>query len=389
MFYLGCDQHARQITICLRDEAGDVVQNRQVSTQPKKIREFLEELRQQTEHDGGYIAIVEVCGFNDWFLDLLDELGCRQVILVQPENSSSRKTDRRDAAKLSEQLWMNRFRIAEGKRIQGMRQVVPVDREDLNLRKLTQRRAKRRRQRGRILVQIKTLLRNYNLQHECPTKGLDTMKAFAWLRELDSLSAEDRLELDQLIEDYELVNQQLKKIDALLEIHGRRHRDKLATLRTIPGCGLFSALVLISRIGDLSRFASPRALANYFGLTPTCRNSGEQTKRLGAISKEGSKLVRFVLGLMITQVIRRDAWMRSFYGRIKKRRGAKIARVAVMRRLCTVIYRMLQKNEPYAAGGPAAVLRQRELIEGFSSYWGSEDVGSKLAREEMSLAAGG
>ena len=166
MFYLGCDQHARQITICLRNEAGDIVQNRQVSTQPKKIREFLEELRQQTEHDGGYIAIVEVCGFNDWFLDLLDELGCRQVILVQPENSNSRKTDRRDAAKLSEQLWMNRFRIAEGKRIQGMRQVVLVDREDVNLRKLTQRRCKRRRQRGRILVQIKTLLRNYNLQHE-------------------------------------------------------------------------------------------------------------------------------------------------------------------------------------------------------------------------------
>ena len=52
MFYLGCDQHARQITICLRDEAGDVVQKRQVSTQPEKIREFLEDLRQQTEHDG-------------------------------------------------------------------------------------------------------------------------------------------------------------------------------------------------------------------------------------------------------------------------------------------------------------------------------------------------
>ena len=109
----------------------------------------------------------------------------------------------------------------------------------------------------------------------------------------------------------ELVNQQLATIDALLEIHGTRHEDKRVALRTIPGCGLFAALVLISRIGDLSRFASPRALANYFGLTPTCRNSGEQTKRLGAISKEGSKLVRFVLGLMVTQVVRRDAWMRA------------------------------------------------------------------------------
>ena len=388
MFYLGCDQHARQITICLRNEAGDVVWKRQVSTRPDKIRQFLRELREQTQHDGGYIAVVEVCGFNDWFLDLLDEMGCQRTILVQPEDSDSRKTDRRDAAKLSEQLWMNRLRIAEGKRIQGLRQVILPDREDTNLRKATQRRAKRRRRRGRILVEIKTLLRNYNLQHVCPTKGIDTKKAFAWLRQLDSLGAEDRLELDQLIEEYELVNQQLEKIDELLKVHGQRHENKLAVLLTIPGCALFSALVLISRIGDLSRFDSPRALANYFGLTPTCKNSGEQTKRLGAISKEGSKLVRFVLGLMVTQVVRHDPWMRAFYRRLKKRRGAKIARVAVMRRMCTVIYRMLEKNEPYVTGGPAAVLQQREVIENLPSRWGSEANDSN-SPQEMSLAAVG
>ena len=112
MFYLGNDQHTRQITICLRNEAGDVVERRQVSTEPEKIRAFLDDLRERTEAHGGYMAILEVCGFNDWFVDLLQERGCRQVILVQPEDFNSRKTDRRDAAKLSEQLWMNRFRIA-------------------------------------------------------------------------------------------------------------------------------------------------------------------------------------------------------------------------------------------------------------------------------------
>lgn len=366
MFYLGNDQHARHITICLRNEAGDVVERRQVSTEPKKIRAFLEELRERTEADGGYMAIVEVCGFNDWYLDLLHEMGCRHVILVQPKDSDSRKTDRRDAAKLSEQLWMNRYRIADGKRIQGMRQVILPDRDDLALRKLTQRRCNRKRHRGRVVVQIKTLLRNYNLQHECPTKRLDTKKGFAWLRSLTSLTEEDRLELDQLIEYYDLLNEQLAKQDELLGKHGGRHENLLALLRTIPGCGLLSALVLISRIGDISRFAGPRALANYFGLTPTCKNSGEQTKRLGGISKEGSKLVRFILGLMVTPVARRDPWMRSFYRRIKKRRGAKIARVAVMRRLCTVIYRMIEQDAPYIPDGPRAVLAQRELANSLS-----------------------
>ena len=170
------------------------------------------------------------------------------------------------------------------------------------------------------------------------------------------------MELDQLLEDYELVNKQLEKQDQLLRQHGRRHKSGLGLLNTIPGCALLSGLVLISRIGDISRFPNPRSLANYFGLTPTCKNAGEQTKRLGTISKEGSKLVRFILGLMVTQLVRRDPWMRSFHRCIKKRRGAKIARVAVMRRLCTVIYRMLQTDEPYAVGGPMAVLKQRELI---------------------------
>jgi hypothetical protein len=55
--------------------------------------------------------------------------------------------------------------------------------------------------------------------------------------------------------------------------------------------------------------------------------------------------------------------MRKFYRRIKVRRGAKIARVAVMRRLCTIIYHMLKHEEPYAVGGPEEVARQRKLLE--------------------------
>jgi hypothetical protein len=47
-----------------------------------------------------------------------------------------------------------------------------------------------------------------------------------------------------------------------------------------------------------------------------------------------------------------DPWMKAWYGRIKRRRGSKIARVAVMRRLTTVIWRMVKHDEPYVTGGP-------------------------------------
>ncbi len=65
MYYLGRDQHHRQITISLRNEEGTVIQRRQVSTQLEKTRAFLNELRRQSGEEG-FMAILEVCGFNDW-----------------------------------------------------------------------------------------------------------------------------------------------------------------------------------------------------------------------------------------------------------------------------------------------------------------------------------
>ena len=118
-------------------------------------------------------------------------------------------------------------------------------------------------------------------------------------------------------------------------------------------------MALASRIGPIERFPRPGSLANYWGLTPGCRNSGEATDRLGSITKQGSAMARFILGQMVVHVLRRDPWMKAWYGRIKRRRGSKIARVAVMRRLATVIGQMVKHNEPYVIGGPPRRKRAR------------------------------
>ena len=67
MLYLGIDQHAKQLTISLRNDAGDIVLKPQVSTEPNRCAEFFAKLKDKAG-DEGYIAIVEVCGFNDWLL---------------------------------------------------------------------------------------------------------------------------------------------------------------------------------------------------------------------------------------------------------------------------------------------------------------------------------
>jgi transposase len=281
---------------------------------------------------------------------MLNEYGCKEIFLVQPEKRSKKKTDRRDANSLAEILWVNRARLLAGKPVQGLRRVHPPTTADGDARQLTELRKRAGQQRTRTLNRIKHLLRKHNLGQEYPTKELDTIKGRKWLEKRE-LEAMDRLEMDLLLAQWKLGDEQVEKLDA--EIKKRQAADpRAAVLASIPGCGAYSSLALSARVGDIKRFPRPASLANYWGLTPSCRNSGETTDRLGSITKQGSATARFLLGQMVMHVLRRDASMKAWYGRIKKRRGSKIARVAVMRRLATIIWHMLKHEEPYVIGGP-------------------------------------
>ena len=65
-------------------------------------------------------------------------------------------------------------------------------------------------------------------------------------------------------------------------------------------------------------------------------------------------MVRGILGQLVLHVLRRDPFMKQWYQRIKKRRGSKIARVAVMRRLAEIIWHMVKYKQAYVIGGPEA-----------------------------------
>jgi transposase len=346
MFYLGIDQHRKQLTINLRNEAGDVVSRRQVSTRREKVEDFLAELAELTGSDGGYIAMVEVCGFNDWLLArFAAQVGCRQMLLVQAESRAKHKTDRRDANRLCELLWTNRERLLAGKKVQQLRVVQPPQALDAAARQLTALMRRTTTQRTRTINAIHHILLKYNRQQDCPTKSIKTKKARKWLSKLE-LPAIDRLEIDQLLEQWGLWDKQSEQLRHQIEALHERHPTAML-LRTLPGCGVMSSLALACRIGDVRRFARPGSLANYFGLTPGCRNSGEAQQRLGSITKQGSSLVRFILGQQVLQLMKRGGPLRCWYKQIKNRRGSKIARVALMRRTVTIIWHMLYHEEPY------------------------------------------
>jgi len=183
MLFLGIDQHARQLTVSLRNEGGDVVLARQVSTEPDRVRAFFDQLTRDRLRDGeSFAAVLEVCGFNDWLIRMLRDYGCARVILIQPDDRKRRKTDRRDAAALSELLWANRERLLHGKPVRGLRQVEITDPADQENRRLTTLRKEAGVARARLINKVKWVLRRHNLPWGLPTKTFPTAKAVAWLK---------------------------------------------------------------------------------------------------------------------------------------------------------------------------------------------------------------
>src|SRR5262245_2307611 len=131
---------------------------------------------------------------------MLRDYRCHKVILIQPDDRKKRKTDRRDAAALSELLWVNRNRLLHGKPVRGLRQVDIASTSDQENRRLTTLRKDAGGDLTRIINKIKQILRRHNLHWDMPTKTFPTLAAIAWLKHL-VLPEIDRLEMQHLLTD--------------------------------------------------------------------------------------------------------------------------------------------------------------------------------------------
>jgi transposase len=157
----------------------------------------------------------------------------------------------------------------------------------------------------------------------------------------------------------EIVTDCLAVIDALAvltdrldgELHQHAKADpRVKVLRTLPGVGEFTALVMVAEIGDITRFPSARKLASWAGLTPTVRGSDLKVRH-GHISKQGSVWLRWVL-CEAAQTAKRSPAFAASYAAIAKRRGKKIATIAVARKLLTRAWHLLAEMPAAEASTP-------------------------------------
>jgi transposase len=134
------------------------------------------------------------------------------------------------------------------------------------------------------------------------------------------------------------MNPTIEDLTAAIEQEAKK-RIEVLRLMTHPGVGPLTALAFVLIIGTPERFKCGKQIGSYVGLIP-CEDSSAGHQRLGHISKQGSSLLRFLLGEAAQAAARCYSDWRRRYVHLAMRRQRNIAKMAMARRLAVRLYWM-------------------------------------------------
>ena len=141
------------------------------------------------------------------------------------------------------------------------------------------------------------------------------------------------------------LNPNIAELSRAIEQEGTK-RPEVVRLMTHPDVGPLTGLAFALVIGSPERFPCGKQIGSYLGLIP-CEDSSGGKQWLGHISKQGNSLLRFLLVEAAQIAVRDDPnWRRKFL-HLAMRRGRKIAKVAMARRLAVCLYWMMRKEWNY------------------------------------------
>jgi transposase len=330
MIIVGCDYHPGFQQIAFVDTDTGELQERRL-----EHREAAEKFYRELGAQGMRVRVgMEASGHARWFERLLAELNFELWIgdatVIRTKRVRKQKTDRQDAQLILQLMLENRFP-----------QIWVPNWENRDLRQLLWHRHRMVQARTRLMNQLQAVALNEGLRckkrlwREHGREQLESFRLAPWAsrRRRDLLELLDRLsptiaELSQAIE------QEVEK------------RPEARRLMTHPGVGPLSALAFVLIIGQAERFQCGKQVASYLGLVPLEDSSGNR-RRLGHITKQGSSMLRFLLVEAAQVTVRSLPGWRSKYLHLMMRRGRKIAKVAMARRLAVRLYWMMRQGWDY------------------------------------------
>lgn len=323
MMIIGCDLHTRFQQIAMLDtETGESVERR-------------------VEHASGeaqafYAALptparigIEATGYARWFERMLREQGHELWIgdasAIRAARVRQQKTDARDALLLLDLLLENRFP-----------RIWVSSVEERDTWQLLRHRDKLVRFRTSVRNQLHALAMGEGV---CRKKKLWTQRGRQELQSLP-LGAWASRRRGELLEMLDRLNGSIEELDQAVAQQAKSSPAAVCLMQQ-PGVGPVTGLALALAVGPVERFPNSRKLVSYLGLNPKESSSGGK-QRLGAISKQGNSLVRWLLVEAAHTAARKDVELRRVYQRLVHRRGRAVAKVAIARKLAVRLYWQLR-----------------------------------------------
>jgi transposase len=329
--FAGVDLHKKYSFITVYDRNGNKALEQQIKNDKLAIQSALSQLNNP-------IRVATEATFNSlWLHDILEEIGIKTIVAnpnkLKAIASSKIKTDKIDSEIIAR---LNLIDWLPASYIPTM--------DERQLRDITRYRLSLVYQRTGLKNRISAfLLRNCIL--DCPYSDKFGVGGQKWLTSLELKHHEK-----ELIKDFlDLINAFNSKVSKLNSIIRERIKDEpnAQLLDSIPGVGSVIAATLSCEIGNIHRFSSPKQLTAFAGLVPSTYSSGGKTTH-GQITKTGNQFIRHALSEAIEHTIKKDTNLKSFFERLKEKKGRSKAKIACMRKLLTYIYFMLKEEIPFS-----------------------------------------
>ena len=325
MLIIGVDFHSRFQQIAMVDTESGELSERRLDHSNGEAQKFYAGLQKPVR------VGMEATGYAQWFERMLAKLGYElwvgDAAEIRAAMVRKQKTDSRDALHILDLLLTNRF----------PRIWIPSPAER-DLRQLLRHRHKMVCLRTSVRNQLQALAMGQGVYRK---RKLGTATGRTELEDLrlDPWASRRRRELLAILDQ---LDPSLAELDRAVAQEAEQ-RPAARCLMEQSGVGPVTALMFVLTIGPVERFRRSKQVVSYLGLNPRESSSGGK-QRLGAISKQGNSMARFLLVEAAQTASLYDEELRRDYRRLKFRRGTAVAKVAIARKLAVRLYWRLRKH---------------------------------------------
>jgi len=324
MWHVGIDLGRRTLFVTAVDDEGRVRDPVSIAcTDCELILKTFEKLRP-------FRAVIEATGTYRWLFRLLRPHGT--VVLAHTARMRAIINRRSKTDKLESQLLANLLRID-----QIPLSYIPGD-EYQYLREVTRHRARLSRLMSEAKNGLRAILGRNNLV--APYRIPFGPRGLSWFAQQDFVSADNAVR-DELLDRIRHYKLQISSIDEKLKKLEESY-PQVEALLDIRGIGVYLGLLIVAEIGDPERFRHAKQVGAYAGLTAKVNQSGDHAY-YGHITKQGSTWLRWAFVQIAMTAARDDVALNNFYVRVRKRSSAKIARVALARKLAEICWKRLRR----------------------------------------------